>query len=162
MSIDPKALVVRSAETKSLEQTFSHPWNPQSSITGVQLGRRVGLRRTGVNFARVPPGKESFVYHSHEREEEWIYILAGRAIVEIADEEFEVGPGDFIGFPTPSVAHHLRNPFEEEVVYLMGGENVDVEVADFPRLGKRMIRRDTAIVIYDVADSKPFGPLGQE
>jgi mannose-6-phosphate isomerase-like protein (cupin superfamily) len=122
MSIDPKALVVRSAETKSLEQTFSHPWNPQSSITGVQLGRRVGLRRTGVNFARVPPGKESFVYHSHEREEEWISILAGRAIVE----------------------------------------NVDIEVADFPRLGKRMIRRDTAIVIYDVADSKPFGPLGQE
>jgi uncharacterized cupin superfamily protein len=60
------------------------------------------------------------------------------------------------------VAHHLRNPFEQEVVYLMGGENFDIEVADFPRLGKQMIRRDTQIVIYDVADAKPFGPPEQD
>ena len=162
MPIDPKTLVYRSADIEDDTQTFSHPWNPQSSITGVQLARRVGLQRTGVNLARVPPGKESFVYHSHQREEEWIYILAGRAIVDIEDEVFEVGPGDFIGFPTPSVAHHLRNPFEQEVVYLMGGENFDIEVADFPRLGKQMIRRDTQIVIYDVADAKLFGPPEQD
>ena len=159
MPIDPKTLVFRSAEIQSSAQTFSHPWNPKSSITGVQLGRRVGLQRTGVNLARVPPGKESFVYHSHQREEEWIYIIAGRAIVEIEDQEFKVARGDFIGFPAPSVAHHLRNPFEEDVVYLMGGENVDIEIADFPRLGKRMIRRNTQIEIHDLADAKPFGPL---
>jgi uncharacterized cupin superfamily protein len=28
----------------------------------------------------VPPGKESFVYYSHQREEEWIYVLSGRGI----------------------------------------------------------------------------------
>ena len=162
MPIDPKACVFRAADVRSAEQTFSHPWNPQSSITGAQLGRRVGLQRTGVNLARVPPGKESFVYHAHHREEEWIYILAGRAIVEIDAEEFEIEAGDFVGFPTPSVAHHLRNPFAEEVVYLMGGENADIEVADFPRLGKRMFRRDTQIEIHDLAEAKPFGPLEEK
>ncbi|MGH9891065.1 MAG: cupin domain-containing protein [bacterium] len=58
----------------------------------------------------VPGGKESFTYHSHHREEEWIYILSGQAIAEIDGAEYEVGPGDFMAFPTPSVAHHLRNP----------------------------------------------------
>jgi len=28
------------------------------------------------------------------------------------------------------------NPFDEELVYLMGGENREFDVADFPRLGQ--------------------------
>jgi uncharacterized cupin superfamily protein len=69
-----------------------------------------------------------------------MYILAGRGIAEIDGAEYEVGPGDFMGFPAPSVAHHLRNPFAEELVYLTGGESRAVEVAEFPRLGLRMAR----------------------
>ena len=71
---------------------------------------------------RVAPGKESFIYHTHYYEEEWIYILSGRGVAEIDGAEHEVGPGDFMGFATPSVAHHLRNPFDVELVYLCGGE----------------------------------------
>jgi hypothetical protein len=41
----------------------------------------------------------------------------------------------------------------------MGGENLDVEIADFPRLGKRMIRREGNIEIYDTSSAKSFGPL---
>ena len=149
----------RAKEAEAAFQTFSHPWNPKSLITGAQLGRAVGLKRTGVSFARVPPGKESFAYHLHHREEEWIYVLSGRGIAEIDGEEFEVGPGDFMGFPTPSVAHHMRNPFGEDLVYLMGGESLDFEAGDFPRLGKRMVRRGTQIDIYDLDDARPFGPL---
>jgi uncharacterized cupin superfamily protein len=44
-------------------------------------------------------------------------------------------------------------------VYLMGGENLDVEIAEFPHLGKRMIRQQDTIEIYDLADAKPFGAL---
>jgi uncharacterized cupin superfamily protein len=107
----------------------------------------------------VPPGKESFVYHSHQREEEWIYVLSGRGIAEIGDEEFEVGVGDFMGFPAPQVGHHLRNPYEEDLVYLVGGEALDVDIADFPRLGKRMVRRGQEVEIYEASDAKRFGPL---
>ena len=62
-----------------------------------------------------------------------------------------------MGFPTPSVAHHLRNPYDEDLVYLVGGENLDVEIADFPRLGKRMIRRGQDVEIYDTSDARSFG-----
>lgn len=151
--------LIRASQVKSSEGEFSHPWNPNSLMIGAQLGKAGGLQRTGVSLARIPAGRESFTYHSHQREEEWIYILSGRAIADIDDSEYEVGPGDFIAFPTPSVAHHLRNPFGEELVYLMGGENLDAEVADFPRLGKRMVRMGKEVTIYDLASGKPFGPL---
>ena len=151
--------ILRSAEAQAKEQTFSHPWNPNSEITGAMLGRTLGLQRTGVNLARIGPGKESFTYHSHACEEEWIYILSGRGIAEIDGAEYEVGAGDFMAFPTPSVAHHLRNPFDADLVYLMGGENREVEIADFPKLGKRMVRQGAEVHIYNIADAKPFGPL---
>jgi hypothetical protein len=41
----------------------------------------------------------------------------------------------------------------------MGGENREMEIADFPRLGKRMIRNGEKIEIYNASDAKPFGPL---
>ena len=81
-------------------------------------------------------------------------------VAEIGDEEYEIGPDDFVGFAAPQVAHHLRNPYEEDLVYLVGGEVLDVDVADFPRLGKRMVRRGQDVEIYDVSDAKEFGPLG--
>ncbi len=61
-------------------------------------------------------------------------------------------------FPTPSVVHHLRNPFELELIYLMGGDNLEFEVEDFPSVGKRMLRRGTAVDIYNTTDAKAFGP----
>ncbi|HEY5722630.1 MAG TPA: cupin domain-containing protein [Allosphingosinicella sp.] len=154
--------LLRAADSAAKMSTHSHPWNPNSEMKGVQLGRLAGLKRTGISLARIPPGKESFVYHSHEREEEWLYILSGTATAEIDGAEYEVGPGDFMGFPTPSVAHHLRNTGGVDLVYLMGGENRDAEIASFPKLGKKMVRAGEILEIYDMDDAKQFGPLQQD
>lgn len=154
-----RTFLIKADEVTDKASGFSHPWNPNSEIIGTRLSTLVGLSRTGVSLVRIPAGKESFVYHSHYREEEWIYIISGRGIAEIDGEELEVATGDFMGFPTPEVAHHLRNPYDEDLVYLVGGENLDVEIADFPRLGKRMIRRGQDVEVYDVSDAKSFGPL---
>lgn len=156
--MEDRKFIVRAGEIDDGAQPFSHPWNPNSEMVGTRLGEQAGLSRIGVNRVRIPAGKESFVYHSHYREEEWIYILSGRGLAEIDGEEFEVAAGDFMGFPTPGVAHHLRNPSGEDLVYLIGGESYDVEIADFPRLGRRMIRRGQDVEIYDVADARSFGP----
>jgi uncharacterized cupin superfamily protein len=155
----PSLNIVRAADVAAHLQQFSHPWNPDSEMHGMQLARSVGLKRTGVNFIRVPAGRESYVYHSHHYEEEWIYVLAGRGIALIDDAEYEVTAGDFMGFPTPSVAHHLRNPGPEDLVYLAGGENREFDVADFPKLARRMVRRGSQVDIYDFADAKPMTPL---
>ena len=155
--MEEKRFLVKADEVAEQAGGFSHPWNPNSEIIGTRLSTLVGLSRTGVSVVRVPTGKESFVYHSHQREEEWIYVISGRGVAEIDDEEFEVAAGDFMGFPTPSVAHHLRNPYDEDLVYLVGGENLDVEISDFPRLGKRMLRRGQDVEIYNTSDAQSFG-----
>jgi uncharacterized cupin superfamily protein len=126
-------------------------------MKGTQISRLVGLKRTGVSLVKLLPGKESFIYHSHHREEEWVYIISGQGIAEIDDKEYEVSAGDFMGFPTPSVAHHLRNPYNEDLVYLMGGENLDVEIAEFPRQQKLMLRRGADMEIYNRSDAEDFG-----
>lgn len=157
-----RRFLVKADEVDKNESGFSHPWNPNSEMYGTRLGPMVGLSRIGVNRVRIPGGKESFIYHSHYREEEWIYILSGRGVAEIDGEEYEVAAGDFMGFPTPGVAHHLRNPYEEDLVYLLGGEHYEVEIADFPHLGKRMIRRGQDVEIYNTSDAAGFGPLEEE
>lgn len=151
--------LLRAADIRAAEETASHPWNPKSLLIGTHLSREAGLQRAGISRVRVPAGHESCVYHAHHREEEWVYVLAGRAIAEIDGAEYEVGPGDFMAFPTPSVAHHLRNPFDEDLVYLVGGENCDCEIADFPRLDRRMVRLRDKIDVYELSSGMSLGPL---
>jgi uncharacterized cupin superfamily protein len=71
-------------------RSFSHPLNPKSEVHMRSLGDAVGLERLGIHIMRIPPGKESFVFHMHHTEEEFIYVLSGRGIAEIGDEEHEV------------------------------------------------------------------------
>ncbi len=142
--------------TQIEELEFHHPLNPDSQVHMRSLGDRVGLRRLGIHLTRVPPGKESFVFHTHVGEEEFIYILSGRGVAEMGDGEFEVKAGDFMGFSAPSVGHHLRNPFDTDLIYLMGGERHEIEVGDYPRLKKRGIRTGTEMQIVAWADLAPF------
>ena len=150
--------LLKAAEIAAQATRFGHPWNPDSEIIGTRLSRLAGLTRTSVTVGRIPPGKESFLYHSHQFEEEWMYILSGKGVAEIDGVDHEVGPGDFLGFATPSVAHHLRNPSGDDLVYLMGGETRECEVAEFPRLGKRMVRMGTAIDVYPIDAAERLPP----
>ena len=155
-----KPNLIRAAEHSSHEAgrwRFSHPFNPGSDVEGFALSTLCGLARAAVNLMRVPPGKESFAYHRHAAEEEWVYILAGRGVAEIGDETYEVGPGDFMGFAAAGAAHHLKNPYGEELVYLAGGERHEVEIADFPRAGKRLVRVGEKIAVHDLATAESFG-----
>ena len=151
--------IVRKAAAQEAEGTFSHPWNPDSEISGAQLSRMGGLKRSGVSIGRLKPGKESFAYHLHHNEEEWIYILAGCGVAHIDGEDYTLEPGDFVGFPTPSKAHQLANRGSEDLVYLMGGENHETEIADFPDHNKRVFRTKKGADVYDLDAAQPFGPL---
>lgn len=154
--------LLRAADIAASEESHAHPWNPHSEMHGVHLSAGTGLERTGVSLVRIPPGKESFTYHLHHFEEEWIYILSGEGTAEIDDAEYAVGAGDFMAFRTPSVAHHLRNSGGGDLVYLMGGENREFEVADFPRLNRRMVRMGGEVAVYDLNAGRPFGPLPED
>jgi uncharacterized cupin superfamily protein len=161
MSDAPRKVLWKADEIAGRDKRFKQRLNPNSEFIGAGLSRLAGMSRAHVTLARLPAGKDSFAYHAHMMEEEWIYILSGRGVAEIDGESHEVGPGDFMGFQTPSVPHLLKNPFEEELVYLMGGEDQPLDVLDYPTLGKRylLVRAAGGTEFYELgAPIKPFGP----
>jgi uncharacterized cupin superfamily protein len=144
-----KPLLTAAELAATPEVHIRHVLNPNSEVHLRSLGRMTGLQRLSLSLARVPPGKESFAYHAHERDEEFVYILSGRGRAEIGDAVIDVGPGDFMAFPTPSVAHHLTNPYDEDLVYLMGGEHSGLDLGHFPRHGKRILFSEREILCID-------------
>jgi uncharacterized cupin superfamily protein len=151
--------LLTAADIDALPEARSrHPLNPNSDVRLRPLSEVVGMQRVHLTLARIPPGQESFAYHAHEADEEFLYIVSGRGRAEIGDETVEVGPGDFMGFATPSVAHHLTNPYDEDLVYLMGGERSRVEVASFPRAGKRIVFSGSGIWQVEEGELRPLTP----
>jgi uncharacterized cupin superfamily protein len=143
--------VLRASDVAAGQKNLSHPWNSNSEVIGVQLGKKLGLKRTSVSIARLPTGKESAVPHAHHREEEWLYVLMGEGSMLIGADEVPVSAGDFIAFPAPQIIHNLKNVGSDDLVYLMGGENAKMDVVDFPTLGKRSVRLGSEVTVYDVA-----------
>jgi len=137
----PQPLLKASAIAALAEDVFVHPLNPKAIRHGKSLGDATGLHHIGIHLVRVEPGHDSTQYHVHQAEEEFIYILAGRGLADLGDDVLEVGPGDFMGFAAGGVAHSLSNPFEEDLVYLMGGMRLDFDICDYPRANIRMYRR---------------------
>ncbi|MGF1524154.1 MAG: cupin domain-containing protein [Leptolyngbyaceae cyanobacterium] len=133
-------LIAAEAIAKMPEHVFVHPLNTNAVRHTKSLAAATGCLHLGVHQVRITCGHDSTEYHCHHGEEEFIYILAGRGIAAIGDETFEVKPGDFMGFAPNSLAHSLHNPFEEDLVYLVGGTNLDYDVCDYPKQAKRMYR----------------------
>lgn len=160
----PKKCLVLSAEsTREIpEVSARHPLNPKSQMHIRSLSQRAGLERLGLHIVRVPAGHESNEYHTHTYEEEFYYVLSGRGVATIDDDEFEVGPGWFLAFPAPSVPHVLSNPFEEDLVYLVGGERSPFEVGEFPRRGKVLIREPGRARVVDREALEELGPRRDE
>lgn len=128
---------MRAADIARQRVAYKQRLNPRSRFEGTELSRTGGLERVGVSIAWLKPGEESFAFHAHMVEEEWLYVLSGRAVVDMADESVELGPGDFVAFPAPNVPHLVRNTFDSECSYLMGGQlGLPLDIIDYPRLGK--------------------------
>jgi len=136
---------------------------PQSQVaprrdTARQPGR---FARTGVDIVTVPPGAESFAYHAHAFEEEWLYVLSGSGVALVDGKEFELGAGDFLGFPAPSVPHLMINRGTADLVYLEGGERRGIDVIDYPAIGKRylLLPEGGRTSFYELgAATHPYGP----
>lgn len=152
----PPSLLTAAQIQASAEIGLGHILNPGGSAIYMRtLSRATGMARAHVNLGRLPPGKQAFVYHSHLATEEWLYILSGRGRTEIEGRTHEVGAGDFMGFPAPSVAHVMWNPYEEDLVYLMGGEDMSRDIGVFPRHGKYMVTLAEKSFLVDAAATRP-------
>lgn len=164
LMVHRKAVILRAADIARHELPWVQRLNPRSSFAGSPLSRIAGFERVGVSRGRIPPGGEAFAYHAHQREEEWIYIVEGRARLRVDGEEVELAAGDFAAFPAPQPPHLLTNPYQAECLYLMGGDRTaSPDVLEYPDLGKRyvLLREPGRTAFHELGPAEyPFGRAG--
>ncbi len=138
------------------ERVHVHQFNANAIRHTRSLGDLAGLTDMGVHLVRVEPGRETTAHHFHGQDEEFLYVLSGRGVATIGEEDLPVGPGDFMAFPKNSLAHSMRVPADaaDDLVYLMGGTRAPIDVCTYPRLRRRMYRIDGAKEYVEMDDLK--------
>ncbi len=131
--------LLKAADIAKMEPTRAvHSLNPNAVRLKRQLSDLTGLTQFGVHLLTLMPGHESAEYHRHLYEEEFVYVLSGTGSVTIGERASEIGPGDFIGFPRGGEAHTVQNTGEAPLELLVGGQRLEHDVCEYPRIGKRL------------------------
>ncbi len=125
------------------EVVVQHQFNDNAIRHTKTLSKLAGLERLGLHIVRIEPGRDSTTHHSHEADEEFIYILSGQGSAQIEDERFAVEAGDFMAFPAPGPSHSLHNDSTEDLVYFVGGESNLPDVVHYPEQAKSMIKTES-------------------
>ncbi len=137
-------LILKAKDIEKMEgDRRIHFLNPNADRLRKSLGDAVGLNNIGIHLIQVAPGKDSTEYHKHYYEEECIYVLAGEGTLVIEDESFPFEKGDFVGFPADTAAHSLKNTGSENLIFLVMGQRLEQDVADYPHQRKRLYRHSS-------------------
>jgi len=120
--------------------TNVHFLNEKAIRNNKSLGDLAGLKNLGFHIIEIESGNESTEYHSHQYEDECVYVLAGEATATIGEKDYKISAGDFIGYPAGGEAHTIKNTGKEKLVCIVVGQRLSHDIVDYPRLGKRLFR----------------------
>lgn len=108
------------------------------------LGDLFGLKNFGVNLTTLEPGAVSALQHRHSRQDEFVYVLEGEAILVTEEGEVTLRPGMCAGFKAGGVSHHLENRSDAPVVYLEIGDRTERDEVTYPADDLMAVRVDGA------------------
>ena len=157
--------IVTAEEIAALDGTAkTHFLNDNAQRLNKSLGDLTGLTGFGFHLIEVEPGHETTEHHAHLFEDEAVFVLSGTATAYIGEEEHPVKAGDFLGYRKGGAAHSLKNTGSGTFRCLVVGERLAHDVADYPRLQKRIYRNQN--MPWDLVDHenivRPSGPVGKK
>ncbi|HUR71016.1 MAG TPA: cupin domain-containing protein [Candidatus Limnocylindrales bacterium] len=130
----PIAIIAADAALRTKPTNYPEPF--ASRMAGREkrpLGDPFGLTNFGVNLTRLVPGGSSALRHAHSKQDEFVYILTGRAVLITDDGETPLLPGMCAGFKAGTGnGHHLVNRGNEDVVYLEVGDRSAGDGGSYP------------------------------
>ncbi|MGD8339695.1 MAG: cupin domain-containing protein [Gammaproteobacteria bacterium] len=115
--------------------SFQHDVETRARRRMRALHSPTGLVRQAVYWCRVDRGDFSTALHTHDRTDEWVFVLTGKAVAHIGETRFDIGPNDFIAHPAGTEPHFMEAV--TDVTYLMGGMIDTDDVVTYPRHGLR-------------------------
>jgi uncharacterized cupin superfamily protein len=97
------------------------------------LGDLFGLTNFGVNLTRLAPGAYSALRHAHAKQDEFVYLLEGEAVLITDSGETLLKPEMCAGFKAGTGdAHHLHNRSQKDVVFLEVGDRSAGDSVSYP------------------------------
>jgi uncharacterized cupin superfamily protein len=130
----PVAVVASQVPPRAKPSSYPEPF--ASRMAGREkrpLGDLFGLTNFGVNLVRLMPGGGSALRHAHTRQDEFVYILQGNAVLITDAGETQLSAGMCAGFKSGTGnAHQLLNHSSEEVIYLEVGDRSAGDTAVYP------------------------------
>lgn len=90
---------------------------PNERFTQSLVDEALGLKTCTVNYIRTPAGGGSPAGRHVHLVDQVFYILSGVMQIEIAGEQYEVGPGTLVTFPA-GVPHRNWNAGTEPTIHL--------------------------------------------
>ncbi len=130
----PLAIDASSAPLRTKPSNYPEPFF--SRMAGREkrpLGDLFGLKNFGVNHTVLKPGAESALLHSHSKQDEFIFVIAGEPTLVTDRGEVKLSEGQCAGFPAGGLAHHLINKTEHDVVYLEIGDRTSGDTGTYPQ-----------------------------
>lgn len=98
-----------------------------------------GLTQFGVYVDTLQPGARSSDKHWHEKEDEFLYVLAGEVTVIEDDVEAVLYPNDSACWPAGvPVAHTVANHSATPCTYIIVGTRVTHDVCHYPESGQAL------------------------
>jgi uncharacterized cupin superfamily protein len=121
------------------------------------LGNAAGLTQFGVNLTTLKRGAASALRHWHEKEDEFVYILEGEAVLIEEHGETMMKPGDAAGFKAGVAnGHQLVNRSARDVVYLEIGSRMKDEIAHYPDDDLALTRDAAGKNIFTRKSGEPY------
>jgi uncharacterized cupin superfamily protein len=133
-SRSPQVIVAAEAACRTKPTNYPEPF--ASRMAGREkrpLGDPFGLSNFGVNLTRLLPGGSSALRHAHSKQDEFIYILAGHAVLITDDGETALSPGVCAGFKSGTGnGHYIVNRGDEDVLFLEVGDRSAGDAVTYP------------------------------
>jgi len=131
---DKRIVVAADAPLRRKPSNYPEPFATQVSRREKRpLGDLFGLTNFGVNLTRLPPGSVSALRHAHSKQDEFVYVLEGSALLVTDAGETVLGAGMCAGFKAGSGdGHQLVNRTEADVVYLEVGDRSPGDTVVYP------------------------------
>jgi len=152
--------LLNAADIAALPQLSKiHALNPQAMRDSRSLSDLTGLKALGIQLVTLQPGRQAWEYHRHLYEEQCFYILVGQGHADIDGVLHALGPGDFLGFAAQGAAHTLINTDTEPLVFIAARTQLELDVCDYPRLGKRLYMNGDEEALVDLTAVNQPGVL---
>lgn len=127
-------IIDRDTVPKRTSSSYPGPFKEQvKGRTKQRVGDAAGLKNFGVNWVMLEPGAVSALRHWHEKQDEFVYVVAGELTLITNEQEYILTAGMMAGFRAGEPdGHQLVNRSSGLATYLEIGDRTFPDRVHYP------------------------------